>query len=465
MKSFAVLILFALAFSSASSSAQGTASPGSPAPGPRALPLDPKAPLPPVSSGSASQGSDRAQVIATLNVPQFLDPMCNVYHKATVDFPTDEKSEKELEINFAGNTNLQSALLAIPQEMLPKVTAGRFGFSGEIKCDHIVTLEMALGFVERLEPAPKYQEPHTEVLPSTSWQHFDIQFDRGHSGLTLEHLRLWADLWGPIKLQLRNLKLVQYPDQPQATTGQVAASESEIPSGQSVAEMPWNFVPPMLPGVYCELHNVGDANDLKNYITLSYEGSDPIDEPVRNYPLSGFTDAPPVSTHHYAIVGEVMYQNVAAGSYLEMWSHFVSSTPGAPDQAFFTRTLAPNGPLGNLEGTHDWRDFWLPFDSTETNAKLIKLDFNLHLAGPGTVSFQGLRLVQYEDGLAQILKTVSSTPIVQSGVAALKLTWFCFGIIATLFTAAASYAAVRLFRMVRARQHVNELRRIASLDS
>src|SRR6185295_12060762 len=43
--------------------------------------------------------------------------------------------------------------------------------------------------------------------------------------------------------------------------------------------------------------------------------------------------------------------------YLEMLNHF-------PKQgAFFTRTLAPDGMLGKITGSSDWRDFQLTFYS------------------------------------------------------------------------------------------------------
>jgi hypothetical protein len=104
-----------------------------------------------------------------------------------------------------------------------------------------------------------------------------------------------------------------------------------------------------------------------------------------------------VVTHHFAIVGDVRYENVSPGSYLEMQSQFASPTPGYPDQVLYTRTLDASGPMGRLEGTSDWREFGVRLDVPATTGKLEGLHLSLHLTGPGTVHFRNLKLVQYPD--------------------------------------------------------------------
>ena len=79
---------------------------------------------------------------------------------------------------------------------------------------------------------------------------------------------------------------------------------------------------------------------------------------------------------------------VAAGSYLEMWTHL-------PDGSFFSRSLAENGPMGRLEGSSDWRVFVLPFFNREGGSPPEKLVFNLVMTGAGTVEMGPLELVQF----------------------------------------------------------------------
>jgi len=105
-------------------------------------------------------------------------------------------------------------------------------------------------------------------------------------------------------------------------------------------------------------------------------------------------ERPGVTASKYALVGQIRYEDVAPGSYLEMWSHF-------PDgKQYFTRTLASSGPLGRLEGTSDWRPVWLPFTVLKENMVPEKLEVNVVLTGGGTVYLSPLRLVESTGSLA-----------------------------------------------------------------
>jgi len=101
-------------------------------------------------------------------------------------------------------------------------------------------------------------------------------------------------------------------------------------------------------------------------------------------------DKPGITGSRYAIRGKICYQNVPKGGYLEMWSHF-------PDGGrFFTRTLAPQGLLKKIEGDSPWRDFALPFFTSQKEQRASKLAVNLVCDG-GTVCLGSLLLVQYAD--------------------------------------------------------------------
>lgn len=108
-------------------------------------------------------------------------------------------------------------------------------------------------------------------------------------------------------------------------------------------------------------------------------------------------DSPGITASGYAVTGEVRCDGVQGKGYLELWNHF----PGG--QRYFSRTLAPTGPLKSLEGTSDWRAFSLPFFNNAGPQRPNptppeKLVINVILPGPGTVYLGPLRLIQYADG-------------------------------------------------------------------
>jgi len=96
-------------------------------------------------------------------------------------------------------------------------------------------------------------------------------------------------------------------------------------------------------------------------------------------------DKPKVPSHHYRLVGKIKYDNVAGDGYVEMWNKI------ADKGDFFSKTLAPSGPLGKVSGTSDWRELQLPFYS-EPNLLPERLTINLVLPGAGKVWITPLTL-------------------------------------------------------------------------
>ncbi len=142
------------------------------------------------------------------------------------------------------------------------------------------------------------------------------------------------------------------------------------------------------------------ANAGYSTLVFRYEGKGPTQVPLLTLsgdPLQTLNGSVVghLDSAYYAIVGEVKYENATPGTYLEMWSHFESATPGGAGATYFSRTLAPVGPLGEIAGTSDWREFWLPFDRTGAATQLTSLDVNLHFSGPGQVSLRWFKLVQF----------------------------------------------------------------------
>ena len=89
-------------------------------------------------------------------------------------------------------------------------------------------------------------------------------------------------------------------------------------------------------------------------------------------------DEPDIIGDEYAVTGSVRYESIAGEAYLEMWSFF------ADGGAYFSRTLATDGPQGVLTGSSSGRGFALPFLLNGAEAP-IRLEVNVVLPAAGTV--------------------------------------------------------------------------------
>ena len=106
---------------------------------------------------------------------------------------------------------------------------------------------------------------------------------------------------------------------------------------------------------------------------------------------------PKITKPRYAIRGQIRHEAVEGKGYLEMWNHFPAS------ERYFTRNLAPSGPMRCLEGSSDWQPFVLPFLIKGSDMRPEKLVINVVLPGKGKVWLGPLRLVEHdqnEDPLA-----------------------------------------------------------------
>jgi biopolymer transport protein ExbD len=150
-----------------------------------------------------------------------------------------------------------------------------------------------------------------------------------------------------------------------------------------------------------------DKNGEGDSLTLAYNGPGPLQSTLRTI---GPAVVSKITSNHYAIMGKLKYTNVAAGSYLEMWSYFAPEQPGGPEGSYFSRTAADAGPMAKLEGTDDGRDFSLPFDATGVKTKLIRLVLNIHLGGPGRIELRQVKLMQYPDTAAPVAVQIPASP-------------------------------------------------------
>ena len=142
---------------------------------------------------------------------------------------------------------------------------------------------------------------------------------------------------------------------------------------------------------------------------------------------------PGINSPVYALKGMVRHEDVEGDAYLQMNNDF------GEKGVFFTKGLAPSGPLSRLTGSSDWRPFILPFyanqgDRAQGESMIpAEITLALHLPGAGSVSIRDVRLYQYasdEDPLA--------TPGQRAGTAHAKRSFamiFVFGalVVAALF--------------------------------
>lgn len=175
-----------------------------------------------------------------------------------------------------------------------------------------------------------------------------------------------------------------------------------------------------------ELTTEGNALNLpshsSNILSASYDFENPNDKQQTvlkivyagteklNLRLKTISNLPKLSPQ-YGVIGEIRYEKISNGSYLEMWNYFSPEAPGLPEGAYFSRTLGGTGPMGRLEGTSEWRNFALPFNSTGAKSKASRLEMNIHFTGPGTVYMRNLRLIQYSTTELNSLSSSSSSEI------------------------------------------------------
>jgi len=119
---------------------------------------------------------------------------------------------------------------------------------------------------------------------------------------------------------------------------------------------------------------------------------------------------PKISSPIYALKGMIRYDGVEGDAYLQMNNDF------GDKGVFFTKGLAPSGPMGKISGSSHWRPFVLPFYANQGDqagaGTLVpdELALELHLPAAGTVTIRDVGLYQYagdEDPLASVREELS----------------------------------------------------------
>jgi len=119
---------------------------------------------------------------------------------------------------------------------------------------------------------------------------------------------------------------------------------------------------------------------------------------------------PKISSPVFALKGMIRYEDVEGDAYLQMNNDFGDAG------VFFTKSLAPSGPMGKISGSSHWRPFVLPFHANQGDRAGVgppvpdELTLELHLPAAGTVTIRDVRLYQYagdEDPLASVREEFS----------------------------------------------------------
>jgi hypothetical protein len=109
--------------------------------------------------------------------------------------------------------------------------------------------------------------------------------------------------------------------------------------------------------------------------------------------LVAVLDKPGIRGKAWSITGTIRYEGVEGAGFLEMWSVL----PGGGE--YFSRTLAPEGPLAALTGSSGWRPFALPFQAENEAQRPDRLTFGVVLPGRGSVEIGPLELHQGSDAM------------------------------------------------------------------
>lgn len=107
---------------------------------------------------------------------------------------------------------------------------------------------------------------------------------------------------------------------------------------------------------------------------------------------------PGITAKYFTLTGEIRYEGVRGDGFLEMWSIFPPTEPGAAESRYFSRTFGDSGEMGKITGTSAWRPFLLPFNISRSAARPSALEVNLILPGSGVVYIGPLRLSEFPAG-------------------------------------------------------------------
>lgn len=120
---------------------------------------------------------------------------------------------------------------------------------------------------------------------------------------------------------------------------------------------------------------------------------------------------PGIVADQYEVSGTLRHSGVDGVAYLEMWSYF------GDGDAYFSRTLATEGPRASISGDSSGREFLLPF-SLNGSAAPARIEVNVVLPADGTVWVGPLDLEGVSNGSIWWSERTSSVMGGSLGIAA-----------------------------------------------
>ncbi len=184
-------------------------------------------------------------------------------------------------------------------------------------------------------------------------------------------------------VRLGPLRLVEYSGGESPLPGVMPPADQPVVRPEQIGEVSWAERAESGKLLAGKLHR-GEPPEPVEQLTIEHAEEGPKTVTV------AVIDEPGIEASRYRVAGWVKHEDVAPGSYLELWSTF------ADGSRFFTRTLSASGPMRNLGGSRDWRALTLPFQSNEKTGPPKRLEVNVVFAGPGTVHLSPLRIEEYE---------------------------------------------------------------------
>ena len=330
-----------------------------------------------IAGGSAfAQTSETSSGTANPSIPTTAQEVVTEFHWGGADLePFANKwpwtggmggnvQDPSLGVEWHDKGPVSQTLRTLGSDIVSHVTSAHYAIVGRLKYTNVSAgsyLEMLSYFAPEKEGGPEgwyYSRTLADAGPMAKLEGTDegrdflLPFDSIGAKTKLVRLVLNLHLGGPGGVELSDVKLVQYPDAPTPPAAQTPAGtsnpassatasnnlgpqDSNAQEGQIIAECTWANSTALESGNL--IHKDGEPDILK----------------VEHSPGTLWDmDSPKITAAHYAVTGEIRYENVPDG-YLEMHNNFAPVEAGGLPGNYISRTLADQGLMGRLKGTSD----------------------------------------------------------------------------------------------------------------
>jgi hypothetical protein len=269
----------------------------------------------------------------------------------------------------------------------PKITTVCHALAGEVAYQGMAPqsyLEMwttyeegEMVFSRTLAPAGPLQS----LTGSSDWRGFVLPLFSIEALGRPRRIELNVVFAGAGSVSLGPVRLLEYSKGESPLPGMMPPADQPFERPEVVGQVSWKELDESGKLAHGQLLE-GEAPDPSEQLMIEQA-----EEGAKTIPVA-LIEKPGINSRVYQVAGWVKHEEVAPGSYLEMWSTF------ADGGRYMSRTLAPSGPTRNLDGSSDWRPFALVFVGDERVGPPTRLEINVVLAGPGRVYLSPLRIKQ-----------------------------------------------------------------------